>query len=485
VTTSIGSISSSDVAATSMGNDYIYKLTNEYITTPGTYTVYAKNYTCDTKGNNATIYVKQAHVECDKPTFIWSYDDNISATFTVTSEIDDSLLNGTLRIENMTWSAGSDHWYNKTWTNTSEAANSTIDLDEGEGFSNGQVTVHDITADYLPPGEAYRNITFWFKPELSDGGSGEYARASGLVQVRVPTVRFDAKEGDPNAKEIKYVRSGKSTDVVAYVTGRGELLSGIYVGLSGQGVTQNSTSGSLGSDKGKVTFTIIPTQTGNITVDVGEEGRTVTKPVIIVTSWDLEISVNPRINEQTTFTVTVTKKDTGTAVEGAAVKIGGIGTVNTDSNGEALFDGDYKAPEVTSDTPYTVTATKDGYASDTATVTIVNIPKLLISLKPTTAKQGAEVTVTVSKDDATPAVNALVTVEGDTTEYRTGGTGQVTITAPSTDGTYTITATFGAFQDGTATLTVSGKGDGAPGFELLTLIIAIGVAFILLRRRRR
>jgi len=481
VATSIGSLTTSDMAATTMGDDYVYKLSNEYITTPGTYTVYAYNYTHSTEDNNATIYVNQAQVDCDKSPLIWKYDDNISATFTVTglnpaTGLEEN-LEGTLRIENMSWKSGTDHWYNKTYTNTSDSGNDTIDLDEGEGFVNGQVTVHDITADYLPPGESMMNISFQFKPE-----DGYWATASGMVPVIVPTVRFDAKDGDEDAKEIKYVRSGLTTDIAAYVTGRGELLPGIFVGLSGQGVSQNTTSGSVSTDKGKVTFSIIPTSTGNITVDVGEEGRTVTRPVIVVTSWDLDLSVNPRINENTAFTVTVVKKGTTTAVEGAAVEIEGIGTVNTDSDGKALFDGDYVAPEVTSDTAYTVTATKDGYASDTATMTIVNIPKLLMSLNPTTAKRGADVVVTVSKDDATPAVNALVTVEG--TEYRTGGAGQVTITAPSSDGTYTITASFGTFQDGTATLTVSGE-EGAPGFELLTLIIAIGVAFILLRRRRR
>ena len=104
-------------------------------------------------------------------------------------------------------------------------------------------------------------------------------------------------------------------------------------------------------------------------------------------------------------------------------------------------------------------------------------------MSPTTAKQKASVKVTVSKDDANPAVNALVTLEGSTTEYYTDGNGQVTISAPSSDGTYTITATFGTFQDGIIILTVKGAAP-TPGFELLTLIIAIGIAFILLRRRR-
>ena len=485
VTTAIGSISSTDIAATTMGNDYIYKLSNEYMLRAGTYSVYAKNFTSDTEGNNGTLIVKQAHVECDKSPLIWSYDDNISATFTVTSEITGLALNGTLRIENMSWKPGDDHFYNKTYTNTSDSGNSTIDVDESDGLINGQITMHDITANFLPPMSEAENITFWFKPDLTGGGSGEYARCSGMVPVKVPTVRFDAPDGETGAKKIKYVRVGQTTDVVAYATGRTgtELLSDIYVGLAGQGVITNSTTGSVGTDLGKVTLSILPTTTGNITVDVGEDGRTVTELMVIVTSWELTITVDSRINENTAFTVTITRKGTTTAVEDAAVSIEGIGTVNTDADGKALFDGTLQAPEVTSDTTYTITASKDGFKEATRNVVVVNIPKLLISLNPTTAKQKASVKVTVSKDDANPAVNALVTLEGSATEYYTDGNGQVTITAPSKDGTYTITATFGTFQDGTIILTVKGAAP-TPGFELLTLIIAIGIAFILLRRRR-
>ena len=62
--------------------------------------------------------------------------------------------------------------------------------------------------------------------------------------------------------------------------------------------------------------------------------------------------------------------------------------------------------------------------------------------------------------------------------------GVVTITAPSTEGSYPVTATFPGYDAVSATVTVA-KGGGIPGFELLTLIAAIGVAFLLLRRRRK
>jgi len=244
VTTSIGSISTSDMSATNMGNDYIYKLKNEYITKAGLFTVYAKNHTSDSTDNNATIDVKQAHVECDKTPFIWVYDDNISATFTVTSEITGERLNGTLRIENMTWTDGT---YNRTWTNTSDPSNDTLDLSDNDGFVNGQITVNDITANFLPEGEALSNITFWFKPELSDGGDGEWAKASGKVGVSVPTV----------TPSPMYASIGTITTITCTVTGRGTPLEDIYVGLDGRGISVADTNGTTGTD-GTIEFSITP-----------------------------------------------------------------------------------------------------------------------------------------------------------------------------------------------------------------------------------
>jgi len=78
---------------------------------------------------------------------------------------------------------------------------------------------------------------------------------------------------------------------------------------------------------------------------------------------------------------------------------------------------------------------------------------------------------------------ATVTLNGD--EYTSDGEGKVSIKMSST-GEQTITATFpgDGYKDGSLTITVK-KASGTPGFELLTLIIAIGVAFILIRRRRK
>ena len=75
---------------------------------------------------------------------------------------------------------------------------------------------------------------------------------------------------------------------------------------------------------------------------------------------------------------------------------------------------------------------------------------------------------------------ATVTFEGET--VTSDENGKATFTAPSAKGDYTITATYEKYQDGVLVITI--VEGGIPGFELITLIAAIGVAFILLRRRR-
>jgi hypothetical protein len=454
-----------------MGKDYIYKIKNEYVTSPGTYTVYAKNYTADTTDNNATLTVKQAHVECDKAPFIWSYDDNISATFTVTSEITGERLNGSLRIQNMSWTDAS---YNKTWTNTSDSGNSTIDLDEGEGFSNGQVTVNDITANFLPTGEAFQNITFWFKPDLTGGGSGEWARASGIIKVSVPSVTLSPM----------YAAIGTITTVTCTVTGRGTPLDGIFIGLDGRGISVADTNGTTGSD-GTIEFSITPSSTGEIDIHVGEEGRIVENK-LTATNWMLDVSVNlNQVNEGSDFIVTVMRDGTTTAVEGATVSISGIGSTTTDSTGKATFS----APSVTSDSTYTIKATKAGYRDDTDTVTIkvINKPKIFLSV-PTTATAGEAVKIKAGADDGNNNGILVTIAKADGTiiaqEATVNGEASFKLTEKDAKpGKYTVTATMTGYIDADpVTIEVKAK---SPGFELITLIIAIGVALILLRRRRK
>ena len=89
-------------------------------------------------------------------------------------------------------------------------------------------------------------------------------------------------------------------------------------------------------------------------------------------------------------------------------------------------------------------------------------------------------TVTVSAKGSALA-GATVTVDaGQTTT--SDADGKASFKAGSKGSQHIIRATFGDYEPGEITVTVKEK--QTPGFELLTLIIAIGVAFILLRRRR-
>jgi len=433
-----------------------------YATEPGIYTVYGWNNTHNTAGHNASLEVKAVDIACDKVPFIYKSDKNISATFTITWN--GNPVNGTLVIDNMS----DEGTYNRTWTNcsfdgssTDLGGNNSIEIDDTK-IPNGVVTVHDITASKLHPSVAKQYITLWFKPSESPGA---YARASERIEVQVPSVT-----PDPN-----YIPLGRTTKVYCTATGRGENLQDVFIRLNGQGFDQNSTT----DVDGRVAFSVTPSSTGNISIEVGEEGRTLADTVIYVVAWVLDVSNDAEVNEGSTFTVTVIKEGTTDAVEGALVTINGIGTGTTDANGQVTFT----APEVTSDRTYTIKVTKTGYAPDpdTVTITVINIPKLIIVI-PDEVQATATFEVAVADDTGGAIVGAIISFNDKT--YTTGVGGTATITAPKTEGSYPIEAAFGNYEEATAIVTVT-KAPGIPGFEILSLIAALGVAFILFRRRRR
>jgi hypothetical protein len=184
-------------------------------------------------------------------------------------------------------------------------------------------------------------------------------------------------------------------------------LDGIYVGLNGLGI---ETSGVTSSD-GAVSFSILPTSTGEISIDVGSQGNTISE-VITVVSWVLDITVDQTsVNEGETFTVAVTNEGTGEAVEGATVSITGISTKLTDINGLAVFT----APSVTSDRTYTITASASGYHPDPSlkTITVINVPNLIVMLNGTQDPSGTyenETTISVYDSFGNPVTEASVDI---------------------------------------------------------------------------
>ncbi|MCX6666471.1 MAG: hypothetical protein NT038_10530, partial [Euryarchaeota archaeon] len=454
-----------DYDSSDLTGDYTLDLSNVYITEPGTYTFYAYNNTCDTRDHNATLVVDQVLVACDKSPLIWSYDENISATFTITYQ--GSPITGNLIIDNMT--AASD--YNKTYANTSFdgtndlGGNSSIEISEDDIVA-GVITVHDITANYLDDDEAEQYITFWFQP--TQPTEGVWARAKGTLPVSVPMVTPDKT----------HVALGKTSTVNVDVTGRGIKLSDVYVRLHGSSIDTNGTSDTTG----RVSFSILPAATGNISIDVGEEGRT-TETVIIVTGWVLAVTIDPVVvNEGQTFTVTALRDGTTTAVNDAQITFNGV-TKTTDATGKQTFE----APSVTGDRTYTVTVAADGYASDpdTLSITVVNVPTLYLSIEggKNTIATGQSFTLVVGGDDGNSA-GIAVTFNSET--KITAGDGKATFAAPTVDADtpYTVTATKDGYNAATP-LAITVTKAGVPGFELLTLVAALGVAFILLRRRQK
>ncbi len=441
-----------------------------YAITPGTYTFYASNKTHDSEGNNATLVVESVDVTVDKSPLVWKSDENISATFSI--RYNGAPVNGSLLIDNMS-DVGD---YNETWRNTSfdgssdQGGNSSIEIGEDD-IIGGDITVYDITADKLHSGLAEQNITFWFKPMRDDGVEGAYARTTGRLPVSVPAITPDPQ----------YISLGTTTKITCTASGRGIPLADIYVGLNGQGISVSDTNGTTGTD-GTIQFSVTPSSTGNIDIHVGEEGRIITTK-LKVTTWQLDVEVSTsQVLEGDTFFVTVTDS-AGVAIEGATVTVVGFQSADTGADGKATFT----APTVSSDTTYIVKATKAGYAPDpdTIQIKIVNVPVIYISA-PKSIAIGKEFKIEAGADDGNNNGILIVIKDKNGNEVATATTvnGVVTLKIKN-KGTYTIEATKAGYKDA-ETLTIKVTEEGVtPGFELLTLIIALGVAFILLKRRRK
>ncbi len=212
-----------------------------------------------------------------------------------------------------------------------------------------------------------------------------------------------------------------------------------------------------------------------------------TDSYLTVTRRTLEITPSTSmVYEDSTLTLTVIDQASN-PVSGATVKFAG-NTKQTESDGTVTFSAD-QVPDIDiENSEYTVYADKSGYPTATATVKVLNRYTIQIVPPNQDPEAGEEFDVTIVAKGAGLA-GATVTFEGD--EYTSGALGKVTLTAPDTPDDYTVSASYGQYTPGSTEITVVEAGDDdeddgedTPGFELLTLIAALGVAFILLRRRR-
>ncbi|UCF11876.1 MAG: hypothetical protein JSW06_07455 [Thermoplasmatales archaeon] len=455
VTADIGSLTTSDTDGKANKT-----ATNEFLQKPGTYTVHAYNNTHNSEGNNATLIVQPVDVTSTISEFIWNVDKNISATFTI--KYNEELLNGTLRIDNMTAIGTS---YNKTWTNCSFApsigstggSDTAGNVSKQISITNGVVTINNITANFLPGTASRENITMYFKPK-----SGAWARTSGIFPVKIADVTA-------SPSSIAY---NEPTELEVTVTGRGAGLGNVFVSIMIPGLTGEMNTTTLAD--GTATFAFTPPTTGEITIAI--ENRT-SDTKVPVTSWKLYIDVPSAAGENVDFTVTIRNGTaTGAAVADAAVTFNRE-TKTTDASGQVTFT----APAVVTFREFSISASKEGHAEGITTIMILNIPKLIIVVQGEVSA-GSTFDVIIADDVGNAVVGATITINNNI--FTTGANGIATVTAPSEEGTYTISATFPGYTDADP-LTIEIEAGGIPGFELLTLIAAIGVAFILLRRRRK
>jgi hypothetical protein len=322
--------------------------------------------------------------------------------------------------------------------------------------TNGVKTIHNITALNLPAGEDRENITYYFKPK----GTSYWAQATGMTPVKIANV----------AVTPTVVVLNEAADLTVTITGRGAGLNDVWVSIGGAADEQNGTT----TSDGTITFSVVPSKTGKITIAV--ENRT-SDTTVQVTNWKLYIDSPAQVNEDESFTITVKNgTSSGSALANAYVTFNKE-TKQTTADGKATFTATTVGAN---GAVMTIAATADGYKEASATIQINNVPKLIIAVSGE-VKAGQTFTLTIADDMGGPVIGATVTFEGKT--YTTGAGGTITMTAPTTEGSYPVSATFPGFTSVSGTVTIV-KGGGIPGFELLTLVAAIGVAFLLLRRRR-
>jgi len=423
-----------------------YEIENEeIILSGGTYHLYAYNDTYDSRGNNATIVVTKYTVKVVPSVLAWLIDTDTNLTFTVNSPITD----GELTVHNM-----------------SGAPNcSSVGDDEPVTIENGTGTLEGVNATTLG------NVTFSYEPE-----DGEPRPANGLLRVTTATASPDPA--------IIYLNEPTEVTITVTHPATEDPIEDVRVGLDHGMNGTDSMLDQIPDDKftnanGKVTFGITADASGNVTIYM-QNGTDPDNPFVIKTAVRKKMTLeteDPTVNEGATFTVTA--KSGGEAITDAIVTVIFDGDSYTTTTGVV----ELKAPTIQETVDYPIKANAEGYTIDAqTTIKVLNLPNLYITVSKETFSSGETITVKAGADNGN-SYGITVTL-GDKTKTTAGPDG-VTFTAPSVtkDTTYTITATKTGYVDAES-VDITVKQAGIPGFELLTLIAAIGVAFILLRRRR-
>ena len=249
---------------------------------------------------------------------------------------------------------------------------------------------------------------------------------------------------------------------------------------------------------GEAIFSVSPDASGtlNVTImknitytngalDIEAEDYVMTSTVVTITSLkELEISVSKSpINQGDTLVVTIKSGDVG--VDGISVTFGEASQTTKDG-GKAEFT--VPDPKVDS-AIYTITAKGTGYSTAEKSITVIKVYQITIVGPSGKTPKGEKVTVTITAKGSALAGASVTLKDADGNEVWdepkiSDNNGKISFTAPK-KGEYTVVAEYEDYTTGEITITIGAEKDDGPGFELLTLIAAIGVAFILLRRRKK
>jgi hypothetical protein len=326
--------------------------------------------------------------------------------------------------------------------------------------------------------------TLWLD-EVGDYTGYYYAKLNGVNTSGKLYVDYPDFEIDPS---IIYVGIVNEVEVIVK-DWAGNLLEDVYITF------WPSTAGELAGvvpdpaptdENGYVLVSLEPEATGKMNLSLVRDIEYVdgqlawtnllTDTYLIVTTKEpLEITVSQSpIYQGDTLTVTVMSE--GDAVEDVNIKFGSL-TGKTDANGEV----DFTVPDPGVESAlYYIKAEKTGYITETIGITVIKKYGITI-VTPDEVYAGESFTLTITAKGQ-PLSGATVTLDGTTTKT-SDGEGKVKFTAGAKDETHTITATYEPYTQAQVTIGPLDE-KGTPGFELLTLVIAIGVAFILLRRRK-
>jgi hypothetical protein len=425
-----------------------YDITGEeIILSGGTYHIFAYNDTADSRGNNATLVITNYTVNAAPSVLAWNIDTDVNMTFTVTPA-----GNGTLTLNNMS-----------SLPNASDVGQSNqISIVDGVGTLDGvdATTLGNVTYDFTPEG-------------------GQARHANGLLRITTATATPDPT--------IVYI--GEPTIVTITVThpATGAPLSDVRVGLDHGLLLNQSILAKFPTDQftdaaGKVQFSITTEASGNATIYIENETDPDNTFIILSAARKtMTLTADPAVNEGATFIVQA--KSGTTLITDATVTVTFAGQTYTTTSGTVSIP----APSVSTSLTYTITATALGYTTTTATIMVINVPKLIIVLPSTTPKGTQSFTITIANDAGQGVAGATVSFNQKT--YTSGANGLTELQAPDVKdkngADYQITVTFTGYSDATPTTIHIAQTPGMPGFELLTLVVAIGVAFLLLRRRQK